>query len=110
MNLSGLYADSGETRNDPQAGLRVGKTLWGRAVRPPPMLEVVFCCGSVAERVGGAAELGRRVLAEHRDGADADDRDQSDEQRVLDQRGTLLVVEAGPQPGGEELVRGDHWM
>src|SRR5688500_9131801 len=53
-------------------------------------------------------ELARRALAQGGDRCDADDRDQSDEQRVLDERGATFALDVGLDPGVQELVVRDH--
>ena len=56
-----------------------------------------------------AVELGVRGPAEERDGHDADDGDERDQERVLHEAGaTLVVTEAGPEVSAEELVAGEQ--
>src|SRR5947207_3417835 len=64
--------------------------------------------GALVELRTDARELVRRRVAEERDGEDAHHGDQGHEEGVLDERGTTLVIDASPQPVGEELERGDH--
>src|SRR5437868_668289 len=64
----------------------------------------------VDDRVGRVRQAGLPAVAEKSDGGDADDRDQGNEEGVLDQRGATLVIETGPKPVGEELERGDHFL
>src|SRR4051794_13816986 len=82
----------------------------GRAYGPPFTRRWTVVLDSVTDGVGDRAELRRGVVTKQRDGGDANDRDQRNEEGVLDQRGATLVIEAGPKPGGEELERGDHFF
>ena len=57
----------------------------------------------------GSEELLVVAVPEHGDDGDADDGDQSHEERVLHEAGTTLAVaEAGPEPVGEEFVLDGH--
>src|SRR3954452_22106973 len=90
-----------------------GKSTEGRTQARPSAS--ISCVGFASESVGAdgggdRVELRRGVVTEEGDGGDADDRDQGNEEGVLDQRGATLVIETGPKPVGEELDRGDHFL
>src|SRR3954447_4503337 len=82
----------------------------GRAGGPPFTRRWTVVLDSVADGVGDRVELRRGVVTKQRDGGDANDRDQRNEEGVLDQRGATLVIETGPEPVGEEFERGDHFL
>lgn len=57
----------------------------------------------------GSEELLVVVVPEHGDDGDADDGDQSHEERVLHETGTALgVAKARPEPAGKEIVADGH--
>src|SRR5207237_353417 len=76
-------------------------TVAGGGVAPPTTVFVSERDRSLCDRAGDGAELARRRSAEERDREDADDGDQRDQQRVLDERRASLGLASALQVRGE---------
>ena len=87
-----------------------GKRSWP-AAPPPSATSAAFPPGverSAGDGGADAAELARCLLAEERDGDDANDGDERHEQGVLDERGPPIGLATAHQPGPGELIGQQH--